>query len=111
MSNAMNDAKAAAVTDIEAAHRGHALAVDNLRLLENRLAQAFQRLYDARAELQNRAGVDAIVHLDEPMTCAWDRWLATHEAHAKAVAPESLDAHREEEALRLANAAHKGHTA
>ena len=95
-------AAAAAWTDIEAAHRGHALAVDAVRGLEARLETAFRNLHDARQELIERAGVSAVVDFTEPMGAAWEIWLATHEARRMAADP---DAAQEAEALEIANRA------
>ena len=95
-------------TSIEAAHRGHAQAVDRLRSLEGELEQAFAQIHNARQELIARAGVSAIVELSEPLTCAWERWVATQEAKEMAErepSPESLDARREADAVALGNAA------
>ncbi len=93
---------------IEAAHRGHAQAVDRLRRLEGEMDQTFRQVHNARQELIERAGVNATVELSEALNCAWDRWLATEVAREMAMTaptPESLDARHEDEALRIGNAA------
>lgn len=97
----------AAVTDIEAAHRRHAQAVDEVRTLEGRLDAAFLRLHEARQALIERAGVSAITSFTEPVTCAFERWLGTHTARERADAPMSVresDRAREDAALQIANA-------
>lgn len=92
---------AAGMSDIEAAHSGHAHAVDAVRQLEQRIEQAFAKLNESRHELQRRADVDAVVNFTDPMRAAWDVWLATETVreHREQPAPESLNA----DAVRLAN--------
>lgn len=100
-----------AMTDIEASHRGHAQAVERVRQLEQQMEAAFAGLHEARQGLKDRAGVDALTHFTEPMTCAFERWLAIYEAKTKADAPVSQlesDRHREDAVLALANASHAG---
>ena len=96
------------MTDVEAAHRGHAQVVDQARILEQQLDTVFEKLHNARQALIDRAGVSAIVSFSEPMTCAFERWHGIHEARARAKAPgwpEETQEQQENDALRIANAA------
>lgn len=105
----MPSERLASVTDVEAAHRKHAQAVDKIRDLEARLEQDFQRLHDARQDLKERARIDAVMaagEWSEPLVCAWERWTAINEARSRAEAPPSQaesDRVRENQALALAN--------
>lgn len=94
------------MTDVEAAHRGHAHAVDRVRELEAALESAFQALHNARQDLKQRAGVDARTDFTEAVTCAWDRWLATEQVRERSEVPgwPLSDEAREAEAVRLGNA-------